>query len=159
METQRRAVAARTEAERRNAQEIDIAKQVQMRLLPQTIPSRTTVDFAGTCIQARQLGGDYYDYLDLGQGVLCFAIADIAGKGLGAALLMANLQAALRSHSAVAVESPERLTAMLNQLFYENTSESSYATLFLATLDERTRRLTYVNCGHLAGLIARKTER
>jgi serine phosphatase RsbU (regulator of sigma subunit) len=155
IETQRRAVAARAEAERRSAQEIDIAKQVQMRLLPQKVASRTTVDFAGTCIQARQVGGDYYDYLDLGQGVLCFAVADIAGKGLGAALLMANLQAGLRSHSAMALESLERLTAMLNQLFYENTGESSYATLFLATLDERTRRLTYVNCGHLAGLISR----
>ena len=73
--------------------------------------------------------------------MLCFAIADIAGKGLGAALLMANLQAALRSHSAMAIESPERLLATLNQLFYENTAESSYATLFLAVLREETRHV------------------
>lgn len=155
MDRQRRVLAARAEAERRNAQEIIIAKQVQARLLPQRIPARRLTDFAGICIQAHQVGGDYYDFLDLGRGVLCFAIADIAGKGLGAALLMANLQAALRSHSAMAIESPERLLVTLNQLFYENTAESSYATLFLAVLREETRHLTYLNCGHLSGLIAR----
>lgn len=155
VETQRRALAARAEAERRHAQEIDIAKQVQLRLLPQRLPARASVDFVGICLQARQVGGDYYDCLDLGQGVLCFAIADISGKGLGAALLMANLQAALRSHSAMAIASPERLASTLNQLFYENTAESAYATLLLATFREDTRRVTYVNCGHLPGLIAR----
>jgi serine phosphatase RsbU (regulator of sigma subunit)/catechol 2,3-dioxygenase-like lactoylglutathione lyase family enzyme len=155
MESQRRALVARAEAERRNAQEIEIAKQVQARLLPQRIPARRSTDFAGICIQARQVGGDYYDFLDLGHGVLCFAIADIAGKGLGAALLMANLQAALRSHSAMAIESPERLLVTLNQLFYENTAASSYATLSFAVFREETRHLTYLNCGHLSGLIAR----
>jgi serine phosphatase RsbU (regulator of sigma subunit)/catechol 2,3-dioxygenase-like lactoylglutathione lyase family enzyme len=155
MERQRRAVAARAEAERRNAQEIEIAKQVQARLLPQRLPATRFTDLAGTCIQARQVGGDYYDFLDLGHGLLCFVIADVAGKGLGAALLMANLQAALRSHSAMAVDSPERLLVTLNKLFYENTAESSYATLFFAVFHEESRQMTFLNCGHLPGLVIR----
>ena len=153
LEMQRRKLAARAEAERRFRQEIEIAKQVQTRLLPQRIPARPSLSCAGICIQARQVGGDYYDFIELGPNQLCFAIADISGKGLGAALLMANLQAALRSQSAIALESPERFLQTINQLFYENTADNSYATLFFATYREDTHKLTYVNCGHLPGLL------
>ncbi len=153
---QRRAMADRQEAERRAAQELEIAKQVQARLFPQTQPSCGTLDYAGICIQARQVGGDYYDFLDLGQQRLGLVIGDISGKGIAAALLMANLQANLRSQCAIAVDQPQRLLCSVNQLFYENTDDSAYATLFFADYDGRTQHLHYVNCGHLPALLLRK---
>jgi hypothetical protein len=100
VEEQRRLTEERLESERRAAQELEIARQVQSRLFPQTMPPVQTLEYAGACIQARHVGGDYYDYLDLGRGRLGLVIADIAGKGIAAALLMANLQANLRSQCA-----------------------------------------------------------
>lgn len=155
VEAQRRAAAARLEAERLAAQELEIAKRVQAGLFPQTLPPMRTLEYAGTCIQARQVGGDYYDFLDLGQDRLGLLIGDISGKGIAAAILMANLQANLRSQCAIALDQPERLLSSVNQLFYRNTSESAYATLFFAEYDDRTRRLRYVNCGHLCALLLR----
>jgi serine phosphatase RsbU (regulator of sigma subunit) len=153
IESQRRAAAERQEAERRARQELEIAKQVQSRLFPQTLPALRALDYAGACVQSRQVGGDYYDFLDLGQARLGLVIGDIAGKGIAAALLMANLQANLRSQCAIAVEQPEQLLRSVNRLFYENTAEHAYATLFYSEFDERTCRLRYANCGHLPGLL------
>lgn len=104
LEDQRRALAEKVEAERRVAQEMEIARQVQARLFPQTLPGLRTLEYAGVCMQARQVGGDYYDFLNLGQERLGLIIGDIAGKGIAAALLMANLQANLRSQCAIALD-------------------------------------------------------
>jgi len=155
VEAQRRAIAEKIETERRAAQELDIAKQVQARLFPQTLPPLKTLEYAGVCRQARQVGGDYYDFLDLGSERLGFVIGDISGKGIAAALLMANLQANLRSQSAIAVDQPQRLLRSVNQLFCENTTDGAFATLFFAEYDDATRRLRYANCGHLAALLLR----
>ena len=148
-------IAERIEAERRIAQEMEYAKQVQARLFPQKLPSMKTLEYAGGCIQARQVGGDYYDFLELRPGRLALVLADIAGKGISGALLMANLQANLRSQYAVALDDLPRLLKSVNQLFYENSSDSSYATLFFADYDDSSRRLRYVNCGHLPPLLLR----
>jgi catechol 2,3-dioxygenase-like lactoylglutathione lyase family enzyme len=129
IEAQRRAASEKLESERRAAQEMEIAKQVQARLFPQTLPPLRTLDYAGMCIQARQVGGDYYDFLNLGRERLGLVIGDISGKGIAAALMMANLQANLRSQCAIAVDQPRRLLRSVNQLFYENTTDSAYATL------------------------------
>ncbi|MGH9460992.1 MAG: PP2C family protein-serine/threonine phosphatase [Vicinamibacteria bacterium] len=155
VEIQRRAVAEKLESERRSAQELEIARKVQARLFPQTLPRTNTLEYAGICIQARQVGGDYYDFLNLGQERLGLVIGDIAGKGIAAALLMANLQANLRSQCAIALDQPQRFLRSVNQLFYENTPESAYATLFFAEYDDTEGRLRYANCGHLAGLLLR----
>jgi serine phosphatase RsbU (regulator of sigma subunit)/predicted enzyme related to lactoylglutathione lyase len=155
IQAQRQAAAEKLEAERRAAQELEIAKEVQARLFPQTQPACGTLDYAGICIQALQVGGDYYDFLDLGQGKLGLVVGDIAGKGMAAALLMANLQANLRSQYASALNQPELLLRSVNQLFYENTGDSAYATLFFAEYDGQTERLRYVNCGHLPALLLR----
>jgi serine phosphatase RsbU (regulator of sigma subunit)/predicted enzyme related to lactoylglutathione lyase len=155
IEAERRATAERQETERRIAQELHIAKQVQARLFPQTLPQLKTLEYAGICIQAREVGGDYYDFLDLGRDRLGLVIGDTSGKGIGAALLMANLQANLRSQSAIALEQPQRFLRSVNQLFYENTTESAYATLFFAEYDDEARRLRYVNCGHYPALLLR----
>ncbi len=155
IEAQRRAIAEKLESERRAAQEMEIAKQVQARLFPQMLPSLRTLDYAGVCIQARQVGGDYYDFLDLGRERLGLVIGDISGKGIAAALMMANLQANLRSQCAIALDQPQRLLRSVNQLFYENTTDSAYATFFFAEYDDRAQRLRYANCGHLSALLLR----
>jgi len=155
VEARRRAMAEKLEAERRAAQELEIAKQVQARLFPQSQPVLRTLEYAGICIPARKVGGDYYDFLDLGGGRLGLVIADIAGKGIAAALLMANLQANLRSQCAIALDHPQRLLRSVNQLFRENTPDGSYATLFFAEYDDGAERLRYANCGHLSALLLR----
>lgn len=156
IEQQRRAIAARLEAERRAAHELEIAKQVQARLFPQALPQVQTLEYAGICIQAREVGGDYYDFLSLGTDRLGFALADISGKGIAAALIMANLQANLRTQSAMAWDEPQRFLKSVNNLFYENTAENAYASLFFGAYDDRTRRLHYANCGHLCALLLRR---
>ncbi len=158
MEAQRRAVAAKQDAERRAAHELEIAKNVQSRLFPQTLPPLSTLDYAGVCIQARQVGGDYYDFLDLGQNRLGFVIADISGKGIAAALLMANLQANLRSLCAIARHQPDHLLRSVNQLFCENTTDGAFATLFFGEYDDATRVLRFANCGHLPALLLRSDD-
>jgi serine phosphatase RsbU (regulator of sigma subunit) len=158
VEAQRRAAAERLERERRAAHEIEIATRVQSRLFPQTLPPCTSLEYAGMCIQARQVGGDYYDFLNLGQERLGLVVGDIAGKGIAAALLMANLQANLRSQCAIALDEPRRFLRSVNQLFYQNTTESAYATLFFAEYDDRKRSLRYANCGHLSGLLLRSDD-
>jgi serine phosphatase RsbU (regulator of sigma subunit) len=155
IEAHRRATAERVEAERRAAQELEIAKQVQARLFPQTLPPIQTLEYAGICIQARPVGGDYYDFLDLGRERVGLVVGDISGKGIAAALLMANLQANLRSQCAVAWDQPQRFLRSANQLFYENTADSAYATLFFGEYDDQARRLRYVSCGHLSALLLR----
>ena len=143
------------EGQRRAAQELEIAKQVQAKLFPQMLPHLRTLDYAGLCMQAHKVGGDYYDFLDLGLGRLGLVIADISGKGIAAALLMANLQANLRSQCAIALTQPQHFLQSVNQLFYENTEDGAYATLFFAEYDDHTRRLRYANCGHWPGLLLR----
>ena len=155
VEAQRRELARKLESERRAAQELEIAKEVQSRLFPQVHPELKTLEYAGLCLQARQVGGDYFDFLDLGEERLGLVIGDVSGKGMGAALLMANLQANLRSQSAIALAHPELLLRSVNRLFYENTVDSAYASLFFADYDDKVRRLRYANCGHLSGLLLR----
>jgi phosphoserine phosphatase RsbU/P len=158
-------IAGRLESDRRTAREMDIARDVQSRLFPQVFPRLDTLEYAGSCIQAKQVGGDYYDFWDLGAKHLALVLADISGKGIAGALLMANLQANLRSRSAVARQDlmntnhdgkwlPELLKSV-NQLFYEVTPDDRYATVFLAVYDDTSRQLEYVNCGHNPPLLFR----
>lgn len=155
VQEQRRLTEERLEAERRAAWEMEIARKVQARLFPQRKPAARTLEYAGACFQARQVGGDYYDFCDLGGEKLALMIGDIAGKGIAGALLMANLQANLRSQCAIATEAPGRYLQSVNQLFCENTADGDYATFFYAEYDDATRRLRYANCGHLPALLLR----
>ena len=158
VESERRRAEEALEAERRAAQELQIARQVQARLFPQKRPGARTLEYAGVCFPARHVGGDYYDFLDLGGERLGLVVGDIAGKGIAAALLMANLQANLRSQCAIAADRPKEFLRSLNQLFYENTADGDYATFFFAEYDDRTRRLRYANCGHLPALLLRQDD-
>lgn len=145
----------RAEGERLAALEMEIACEVQNKLLPQITPALPTLDYAARCVQARAVGGDYYDYLDLGSNRVALVLADISGKGISAALLMANLQAGLRSQSALLVEDLAQSLQLVNRLFFECTEPSKYATLFLGIYDDATRSLRYVNCGHNPPLLLR----
>ena len=157
-----REMVTRSEAERRVNLELAIAKQVQARLLPRPAPGTATLDYAGVCVQAREVGGDYFDFVQVDEGRLALVLADIAGKGISAALLMASLQAMLRAR---ATQSARDLPGMLrdvNQVFYDSTAANNYATLFFGIFDERDRTLTYANCGHLPPVLHRahgRTER
>jgi phosphoserine phosphatase RsbU/P len=156
LEAERRALDEKKETDRRADHEMVIAKEVQSKLFPQRHPRLETLTYAGTCIQARAVGGDYYDYLDMGRGRLGLVVGDVAGKGIAAALLMANLQANLRSQYAMALDDLGSLLKSVNRLFHENTALESYATLIFAEYQDENRRLRYVNCGHLAPLLLRR---
>jgi serine phosphatase RsbU (regulator of sigma subunit) len=101
------------------------------------------------------VGGDYYDFLEHGKGRVALIVGDIAGKGIAAALLMANLQANLRTQFLSSADDPKRLLASVNRLLFENTGPTAYATLFFADYDCTSGGLLYANCGHVAGLIFR----
>lgn len=143
-------IAERIESERRAAREMEIAREVQSRLLPQSPPRLKTLDCAACCIQARAVGGDYYDFLDLGADRVGLVLADVSGKGVHAALLVANLEACLRSQCSVAPLEPVRMLQQVNRLLYASTAPEHYATLFFGAYDDVTRELLYVNCGHNA---------
>lgn len=151
------AMADRLDAERAAGRELEIARQVQGRLFPQKRPGLRTLDYAGACVQASRVGGDYYDFLDFGPGRVGLVLADIAGKGISGALLMANLQANLRSQYALALNDLPRLLQSVNRLFYENTEENRFATLFFGDYRDDTRLLRYANCGHFPPLLLRAT--
>jgi serine phosphatase RsbU (regulator of sigma subunit)/catechol 2,3-dioxygenase-like lactoylglutathione lyase family enzyme len=156
VEAERRAAADKLEAERRAAHELAIARQVQARLFPQSLPALRSLDYAGACLPARAVGGDYYDFLSLGPDRLGLVIGDVMGKGIAAALLMANLQANLRSQVAFALDEPSRLLQSVNQLFCENSPEGAFASLFFADYHDPSGGLRYVNCGHLSALLLRR---
>ena len=136
--------------------EIEIAKQMQAQLFPQRIPAMKTLDYTGICKAAREVGGDYYDFLEIGPGRLGLVVADISGKGISAALLMASLQALLRSHAHLHGDRAELLVWDINRLMYSSTTDGKYASLFYGFYDDLSRLLVYVNAGHIPPILYRK---
>ena len=137
-------IAEKLEAERRTAREMEIAKEVQTRLLPQAAPDLKTLECAGRCLQAWRVGGDYYDFLELGRDQVGLVLADVSGKGVHAALLMANLQAHLRSLSGLTRGATGRMTPpdlvetlqQVNRILWKSTAAQHYATLFFGLYDD-----------------------
>ncbi|MGA8594209.1 MAG: SpoIIE family protein phosphatase [Bryobacteraceae bacterium] len=136
--------------------ELEIARDVQEHLFPQHLPSVPGLDYYGRCRPAREVGGDYYDFIELPDENLGIAIGDISGKGIGAALMMASLEASLRGLVPVARDLAE-LMERVNKLVYEASASNRYATFFYAQYSTRTRQLAYVNAGHNPPMIVRKT--
>ena len=153
LNSQQRAAEERREVKRRLTLEMEIAKDIQEKLFPRRLPYLMTMEYAGRCVQAHQVGGDYHDFLSAGPGHLAFVVGDVAGKGIPAALLMANLQAALRSRCTFAHRDLHVLLESVNGLLHENTPDGVYATLFFASYEDKTRHLRYLNCGHPPGLL------
>jgi sigma-B regulation protein RsbU (phosphoserine phosphatase) len=137
--------------------ELEIAREVQEHLFPQRLPPVMGLDYCGQCRPAREVGGDYYDFLEL-PGRLGIAIGDVSGKGVGAALMMASLEASLRALASV-VQDPADLMERVNNLVYQASSSNRYATLFYSEYDPATRRLIYVNAGHNPPIVVRNCGR
>ena len=136
--------------------ELEIAREVQEHLFPQHLPAVPGLDYCGRCRPAREVGGDYYDFLELPEGRLGIAIGDVSGKGIGAALMMASLQASLRAQASVGHNLAE-LMRQVNNLVYKASSANHYATAFYAEYDPRSCQLSYVNAGHNPPAILRKS--
>ncbi|HVS86992.1 MAG TPA: SpoIIE family protein phosphatase [Candidatus Acidoferrum sp.] len=136
--------------------EISIAREVQNQLFPQKLPSIPGVEIEAICKAARTVSGDYYDFVQLSPTHLAIAIADISGKGISAALLMASLQAALRSQMLVdgsKTLSTAELVSRLNKHLVRNTGDDRFATFFIGIYDSATRTLRYTSAGHLPSLL------
>jgi sigma-B regulation protein RsbU (phosphoserine phosphatase) len=142
-------------SERSRQSELEIAASVQQQLFPRKMQKLRTIDYAGQCVAARGVGGDYYDFLDMGDDSLGFVLADVSGKGVPAALLMANLQACFRTQAGSGFRRPADLLKAVHSHFYTSTSSDRFATLFFGSYNDRTRRMRYVNCGHCAPLLLR----
>ena len=131
--------------------ELTIAREVQTQLFPRALPEMAGLELAAVCRAARVVSGDYYDFVNLGHSRLGMAIADISGKGISAALLMASLQAALRGQALVnGHRTTAEVVSSLNRHLFLNTSDDRYATLFYAEYDAASRSLSYTNAGHCA---------
>lgn len=139
------AIASETAEREVMNRELAIAREVQERLFPQSQPEIPGVEYFGTCRPARQVGGDYYDFLELPGRGLGLAIGDVSGKGVPASLLMATLQASLRGRALSGDGSIDCLMATVNKLVHAASSANRYATFFYAQYDADARRLTYVN--------------
>ncbi len=135
--------------------EMRSARRVQSRLLPAPASGAGRLEYAGLCVQERGVGGDFYDFLEPAPGRVVLVLGDVSGKGVPAALMMATLQASLRSHYALAdVDLPRRLESV-NRFFVECTASEHYAGLFVGEYDESSGRLRYANCGHVPPLVLR----
>ena len=115
----------------------------------------TSLEYAGICRPAGTIGGDYYDFLPIAADTVGFIVADISGKGTPVALLMASLQGRLQSQAALYGERVAALTDEVNRSIASTTAEAKYATLFYGVYDDRTRRLSYVNAGHVPPVLMR----
>jgi sigma-B regulation protein RsbU (phosphoserine phosphatase) len=149
--------ADRSKERKKLKSEMDIARHVQQRLLPQHAQSMQTVAYGGRCLPAREVGGDYYDFLELGPGRLGAMLADVSGKGVAGALLTASLQASFRSQLELGVRHPRALLTSVNKLFHESTPAEYFATMFFAEYRDQGRELRYINCGHPAAILLRAT--
>jgi sigma-B regulation protein RsbU (phosphoserine phosphatase) len=152
-------------AQERMRRELALAAEVQQRLLPSSPPQCVAMEIAGFCEPARGVGGDYYDFINFDNRQLGLAIADVAGKGMPAALLMSTVQATLRSLTARngsnGNSNPElsSIVSKLNRLLFNSTAGEHYVTFFYATFDQSTQLLTYVNAGHNPPLYLRAREK
>jgi sigma-B regulation protein RsbU (phosphoserine phosphatase) len=149
------AASARAKSKRRVSSELEIARNVQQKLFPHQSRRLASIDYAGQCVPAREVSGDYYDFLEIGANGLGFVLADVSGKGVAAALLMANLQACFRSQSQDALLHPASMLASVNKLFYDSTPPEHFATLFFGHYDDGNKTLRYANCGHLPPVLLR----
>jgi len=143
------------EAARMLYREIEIARDVQSKLFPQHLPPVPSVEYAGFCRPAKFVGGDYYDFLPTPDGSFVFTLGDVSGKGIAAAVLMASIQASLRTQMLRPPDSLVQLIADLNRSVYNSSTQDKYSTLFCGWIDPARRKLRYVNAGQVQPLLVR----
>ncbi len=154
-ETIRKEIAQRERLDR----ELEIARDVQQHLFPQTLPKVEGLDFAGYCRPVEGVGGDYYDFVRLPYACLGVAVGDVSGKGISAALMMASLQASLRGQTIKPCDTLSEMIQHINHLVYEASADNRYATFFYAQYDPDNRLLKYVNAGHNPPMVFRRGAR
>jgi serine phosphatase RsbU (regulator of sigma subunit) len=128
-------------------EELKIARQIQMQMLPGQPPALRGFDLYGVAVPSRQVGGDYYDFLVIDDRLLVIVVADVSGKGIPASILTATLQATVRTAGDAQVD-PARMLARLNRLLYRNTSAAEFATAFYGVVDTNTGEMRFANAGH-----------
>src|SRR5579863_6256169 len=136
--------------------EVEIAREVQQRLFPQKLPPVPGLDYAGACRPALVVGGDYYDFLALPDGHFGIALGDVSGKAIAAALMMATLQAPLRSEATRDSGNLGQMISGVNHLVFEASTANRYATFFYAQYEPGPRTLNYVNAGHNPPMLFRR---
>ena len=141
--------------EERKARELEMAAEVQRHLFPADGLNNDALDIYGICLPALGVGGDYYDYFEIDERHVGVAIADVAGKGIAAALLTSTIQASLRCQFTSGEKFLPDVVSSINRVLQRSTSDGGYATFFLAEFDRATRQLTYVNAGHNPPMLLR----
>jgi serine phosphatase RsbU (regulator of sigma subunit) len=136
--------------------QLHTASEVQQRLFPQVRPASATLDYIGICLPALGMSGDYYDFLDLAPLKVGLVVADVVGKGIPAALLMASVHGAIRTYAPILGDCCGEVLARLNSSLYEATDSATFATVFYAVYDGTSRVLTYANAGHEPPLLFRR---
>jgi sigma-B regulation protein RsbU (phosphoserine phosphatase) len=140
--------------QKRLANELALASEIQFRLHPETPPAIPCYDVLGVSFPCYEVGGDYYDFIEKPDSRYVIALGDVSGKGTGAALLMSSIHAAVRAHTRTRLSASE-IVSEINQYIYDNTPANRYVTLFYSELDPRSHQLTYINGGHNSPLLAR----
>ena len=135
----------------RMAKELEEARAIQSGLFPLKAPEASGFEVTGVCMPCREVGGDWYDYIPLSDGRLAVVLADVSGKGMGAAFLMSSTRSALRLHAARGL-SPKEILFELNKFLVEDFPASKFVTMVYAVLDSAERKLTFASAGHLPPL-------
>ena len=138
-------------------EELELAKDIQRNLLPGKLPEFNNFEIAATNISSKQVGGDYYDVISLDNNKFAIAIADVSGKGVPAALLMANIQAFLKTICRQGIPI-DTATGLINDLLCENITDGKFITFFWALVDENNQTIKYVNAGHNPPLLVRNSK-
>lgn len=144
----------RIEAERFQ-REMELAGDVQQMLIPMTVHNEPGIDVGARYLPHQNIGGDYYDFIRLNENEFMWCIADVSGKGVSAALLMANLQASLRAWASVEDDLPT-IIEKLNDVIIKTTKGEKFITIFLGKFNQQTRKLNYINAGHNASVVYHK---
>jgi serine phosphatase RsbU (regulator of sigma subunit) len=135
--------------------ELELGRQIQHDMLPHGALRLGLTEIKGVSVPAREVGGDFFNYFELASGQIAMLVGDVSGKGVGAALLMANIQASLRTRLALG-QNLAAVAEEIDQDIARNAPESLYATLFVGMLDPETRTFSYVNCGHHPQFLVRR---
>ena len=135
--------------------ELELARTMQTLLFPKTLPNTNTLKVHAAYLPHSEVGGDYYDVIPLSNGRTAICIADVSGKGISAALLMANFQANLRAHIQIA-ENLTELVELCNQKIIESANFEKFITLFICIYNPKIKEISYVNCGHQPPLILKE---
>ncbi len=142
--------------QKRLANELALASEIQFRLHPETPPAIPGYDVLGVSFPCYEVGGDYYDFIEKPDGRVVIALGDVSGKGTAAAILMSSIHAAVRAHTRTRLSASE-IVSEINQYIYDNTPSNRFVTLFYSELDPRSHQLTYINGGHNAPLLVRSS--